>query len=91
METSDNMAERLELASEHEGYNTPAVDDIDWRVFQINCLGQWHFMNHHLRILNCCHGPAASHFGHPVVLYSLSLAEIPSVTCTVDKGDGTVL
>jgi hypothetical protein len=60
METGDKPAERLEMAAVKEDNCTLAVDDIDWCVSEINCLGEWDVVNCYPVILNCRHRVVAS-------------------------------
>lgn len=48
------------MASVKEDYHTVAADEIDWWVFQINCLHSWHLrsvlliiIHGHLGIAEC--------------------------------------
>jgi len=45
----------LEMAAVKEGNLTHVVDDINWRVSQIDCICQWQLVNHYLTIKNCLH------------------------------------
>jgi len=91
MEHCDKTAERLEMAALKEGNHTHVAVDIDWRVSWIGCHCQWYFGNHHPRILHYRHGAVASQIGHPLEPYSLSLVEIRSSTCSVNKDWGELL
>jgi hypothetical protein len=91
MENGDKNAERLEMAAAKEGNHTHVAVDIDWCVPQIDCLCQWQVVYHYPEILNCHHGADASHIGHPVEPYSLTLVEIPSLTWSVNKHGGNLL
>ena len=85
METGDKTAERLEMAAVKEGNRTIVADDIDWCVFQVDCLCEWDVMNFYLVILNYRHPIVASPKGHQVEPYSLSSVEILSSTCSVKQ------
>jgi len=91
MEIGDKTVECLEMAPVKEGIHTHEADVIHWRVAQIDCLGQWQFVNHYLRMLNCRQATVASQSGHAVETYSLSAIEIPSWTCSVNNDGGKLL
>ena len=91
MENGDKTAECLEMAAVQEGNHTPAADDIDWCVHQVDCLCQGQFVNYYPMILNCCHRVVPRQIGHTVVPYLLSLVEILSSTSSVMKDGGNLL
>ena len=71
MENCDKTVERLEMVDVMEGNHTDVAEDFYCRVSQIDCLGQWQFVNHYLRIPNYRHGTVVSQIGHPVEPYSM--------------------
>jgi hypothetical protein len=85
METGDKTAERLEMAAVKEGNHTLGADDIDWCVFQIDCLCEWHIVNFYLVILTCRRCVVASQIGHQMEPYSLSSVEILLSTWSVKQ------
>ena len=91
MENRDKTKECLEIAVLKEGNHTHLEDGINCHDFQIDCLCQWRFVNHHLRILNCHHGDIASQIGHRVEPSSLTLVEIPLSSCSVNPDCGRLL
>jgi len=91
METGDKTAERLEIGAGKAGNHTHAADDIDWSVFQINCLHQWQFINCYTMMSNCGHIVVLLTIGHPEVPYSLSAVEICLLNVSVHTDGGLVL
>lgn len=59
MENGDKPVELLEMAAVKNGNHIHVVDDIDWRISQINCLYLWQFVNYYPTILNCHFGGVA--------------------------------
>ena len=91
METGDKTVEHLEMAAVKEGNHIHTVDDIDWRISEIDYLCQWQLMNYDPRILNCDHCVVARHIGHYVDQYLLSSVEIHLSSFAVNKDGGKQL
>jgi hypothetical protein len=69
------------MAAVKEGNRTLAAENIDWCVFQIDLLCEWHVVNVYPVILNCRQHIIASQIGHQVESYSLDPVAILSSTC----------
>jgi hypothetical protein len=91
MESADKTAEHLEMVAVEADNHTDVAVDIDWSVPRIDCLCEWHFVNCFQMILNCLHGIVACQMGHLDKPCSLSLVEIRSSTCFVNKDGGKLL
>ena len=85
MESADKTAEHLEMAAVKAGNHTPAADDIDWLVSQLDCLCQWQFLNDVPMCPDCLDGIVACEIGHVEEPYLLSSVEICSSTCSMNQ------
>ena len=80
MECADKTAEHMEMVAVKAGNHTHVADDIDWCVSEMECLGQWQFVNYFLMILKCLHSIVACQIDHLDQPCLLTLVEIHSST-----------
>jgi len=79
------------MAAVKVGNHTHMAVKIDWFLSQMDCLGQWQFMNYFPMILNCLHSIFVCQIGHLDEPCLLSLVEIRLLTCSVNKDGGKLL
>jgi len=85
MENGGRTEKSLEMVSLKEGNHPVAADEIDWWVFQMDCLHSEHCGSIYLMIQHWHPGIAERQMGYPVEALFLLFVELCSSTCFVNK------